>query len=296
MLGVYVKTVPEKEPHAIVKPLLDCHGEFFQWNGNLLTHKWFLLLPPAVHVHVCILHVGPPHKVQCLPDCLIPCQPHSSTAVTGSLPPSTPSRPAVSFGSMPSARYRVSVACKKTATEPSAPDYGEDNVDPCTYGSMPSPPSSLPDSPPLSPLMCSKHLSVECIPHRTPASEGKEGHMSTQSLSEEQLSSQPCTKKSEELLMDRFNTVYHSLTSHPLAEFENEDDGNCDSVLDGKTLTAQSHVVDLPSASKVLTRAPSCPYVTVTGSDGARVYLKLQQQKVSMHNICHCVCRSQLFT
>ena len=89
--------------------------------------------------------------------------------------------------------------------------------------------------------------------------------------------------------MERFDAVYQSLTSQPKEEEEEEgmaDDwdeelqGEVSSPVLERLSGSRSKGASL-SSSSVLTRAPAGPYVTVTGSDGSRVYLKLRQQKVS---------------
>jgi hypothetical protein len=73
--------------------------------------------------------------------------------------------------------------------------------------------------------------------------------------------------------MERFSALYQSLTSSPTEQLESElNNESCSPVLDGP------HSLGVRPSSGVLMRAPPCPYVTITGSDGARVYLKLENK------------------
>ena len=102
----------------------------------------------------------------------------------------------------------------------------------------------------------------------TPTKHEKEGHLAP-----------PCSI-----------AFYESLTSEPINEFESKaPDGSCSPMLDSITAIGPDDAVASVS-SAVLTRTPLCPYITVTGSDGTRVYMKFQQTEVSRHPITTRIC------
>lgn len=82
-------------------------------------------------------------------------------------------------------------------------------------------------------------------------------------------------KTSSVSVMDRFNAIYQSLKSKPEWDSELQVDDSTPSL----DITSGSHSQGM--SSKVLRRAPACPFITVTSSEGERVYLKLQSKKVS---------------
>ena len=75
-------------------------------------------------------------------------------------------------------------------------------------------------------------------------------------------------------LTEKFNRVYQSLTAQTPA-VNSETDAICSSGLRG------SCVEVVPQSSGVLRRAPAGPHVTVTNSEGRRVYLAIRNSNVS---------------
>ena len=244
---------------------------------------------------------GPPHKVQCLSHHFVPHHEDTNTALSSCPPPPTPSRPALALGTnLNPSRHPPSLA--RNGSKPTAVALvGSGHDLPQVYHDMPSPPSP-PQSPPVSPVSAplntsesSKHKSMrgptlsKISPyksHRTPRNQcEKERSPTTPSLSKyrralDLSTTSPDQETSQTPIMERFNALYQSLTSPPTEQVENElnielRDGSRSPVLD------RSYSVGVLPSSGVLMRAPACPYITVTGSDGARVYLKLRH-KVSV--------------
>ena len=79
-------------------------------------------------------------------------------------------------------------------------------------------------------------------------------------------------------IMEKFNTVYESLTTQPVIDdYESElQDSRSSPVLESRPV-----VEGIPPSFGVLTRAPASPHITVTASDGRRVYLNVKQSEVS---------------
>ena len=185
----------------------------------------------------------------------------------------------------------------------------------CASLSPPSPPRSPPLSPPLSPhrhtspkssvmgsqKVCSREgrISAGSSPYKTTPNKTslktptKQGDPTTPSSTSKyrqalDLSIALSPKLAKVSILERFDAVYQSLTSQPKEEEEEGRADDWDEELQGEVSSpvlerlsgSRSKGASL-SSSTVLTRAPAGPYVTVTGSDGSRVYLKLRQQKVS---------------
>ena len=222
----------------------------------------------------------------------------TSTALSSCPPPPTPSRPAIALGTnLNSCRNPPSLARNSSKHSTVAPVGGGYDLPP-VYHDMPSPPSP-PQSPPVSPLFSaplnpsesSQHKSMRTsIPSESPPQKShgtprkqceREQSPTTPSLSKyrralDLSTTSPDQETSQTPIMERFNTLYQSLTSPLTEQLESElNNDSCSPVLD------RSHTVGVLPSSGVLMRAPACPYVTVTGSDGARVYLKLRH-KVSV--------------
>ena len=74
--------------------------------------------------------------------------------------------------------------------------------------------------------------------------------------------------------------VYRTLTAPPVTDdLESElVDDSCSPVPE-----SISTMEVVPPPSGVLTRAPAGPHITVTASDGRRVYLRMQPSRVSIY-------------
>ena len=241
----------------------------------------------------------------------------SSNTLSSSFPPPTPSRPTVALGANISySRARQSLANNGTKITFSSTQelVGNKHQLPLKYDVTPSPPSP-PHSPPISPptsfqpekssaeknhnktygehgSMVSPSLydnTYSTTPRKTPTKRcGVEGCSTTPSSTMKYrraldlgiLSPRQESPKASQI-MERYDAVYQSLTCQPSSEeWDSELRGeDCSPVLDSES---GSHSWGVLPSSRVLTRAPACPYVTVTNSDGARVYLKLQHDKVSL--------------
>ena len=97
-----------------------------------------------------------------------------------------------------------------------------------------------------------------------------------QGRNESSTDDNPGTSRSS--LMERFSTVYESLTAQiPCDDIEDDlYETDCVPALD-RIPVAEG----VPLSSGVLTRAPAGPHVTVTNCDGRRVYLKVRSSEVS---------------
>lgn len=265
--------------------------------------KWFFDVYCNLHGYIygnlyclpylCSLSAVPPCKVQRLNNCN-PCHQES----INSLHSSTPSRPAVALG--------TTIRCSRPRHAPS------NNGTKVTLSpeqelpsgqSISSPPS--PPSPPHSPSLSSSLSSLlyPTLSGTSAEKSHKEGEQSTTSKTPTKLnelnaySATPLSsskyhrvlepsvtcmspgnespKASSVSVMDRFNSIYQSLKSKPEWDSELQVDDSTPSL----DITSGSHSQGM--SSKVLRRAPACPFITVTSSEGERVYLKLQSKKVS---------------
>lgn len=92
-------------------------------------------------------------------------------------------------------------------------------------------------------------------------------------------------KHSKAFILDRFDAVYHGLTSRSKDEVNywetGQQEGEQSPVLDRHGRLG-SDSTPAPASSGVLTRAPAGPYITVTGSNGKRVYMRLHKERVSL--------------
>lgn len=254
------------------------------------------------------LSAVPPCKVQRLHYCSPSHQESNNTLL-----PSTPSRPTVALGSnISNARPRHALSDSSTNVRLSAIQnvvHNEHELHVASqYNATPSPPSP----PSLSGPQLHQALpetSAE-ISHKERSQEHKQSlHKSSvretdlktptkgdacfttplssskyhRTLEPSVLSpGKESPKTSSVSVMDRFNAVYQSLTSKPMNE-QWDSELQVASVLD---ITSGSHSQGVLHSSDVLRRAPACPYITVTGSDGERVYLKLRNKKVSTFSVC----------
>ena len=109
-------------------------------------------------------------------------------------------------------------------------------------------------------------------------------------------------------LMQCFEAAYQSLTSNELsashaqdseegfdALFNDPDSDELHPNLDNKDILTQESLIATPRRQPhphVLTRAPSGPHISVTGSDGSRVYLKLRggAKYGGRGEVCVCAC------
>lgn len=225
-----------------------------------------------LYIHI-VLSVGHPCKFQCLPR-----HQHTSTeSLPIAQPPVTPSRPAVAFGGgfTNSLRSIDTVQLSSVATTDSD----------IPYDSMPTPPS--PPHSPTSPQ--SSVTDVQLRQRKTP--DGTILHTSSctskyQQMLDVGLSLSPHDSKiPRSSIIDRFDAVYQSLTMQPTTEeLEGElHDDSCIPVLDSRKNCPI--VADAPLSSGAMRRAPVGPYITVTSSDGRRVYLKLRNSQVSLLKI-----------
>ncbi|CAI8035562.1 Chromosome transmission fidelity protein 18 homolog [Geodia barretti] len=199
---------------------------------------------------------APPYKVRCVD------KSHESE-----LPPTqpqvTPTRPFVAFGSIRPSKF--------------LPTTGHDGTVTC----------SPPCSPPLA-IQTSDHNSQSpCnndVMYTTPTKQEKENAKQTPSstskyqraLAPPESPNKDHSKKSNVSIVEKFNAVYRTLTTQPVTDdFEDE-------VVDDSyspVLERRSTMEVVAPSSGVLTRAPASPHITVTASDGRRVYLKMQQSK-----------------
>ena len=89
-------------------------------------------------------------------------------------------------------------------------------------------------------------------------------------------------KHSRASMLERFDAVYHGLTSRSEEEVNYWEtgwqEGEWSPALDRHSRPGSDST---PAASGVLTRAPAGPYITVTGSNGERVYMRLHKERVS---------------
>lgn len=255
---------------------------------------------------LCSLSAVPPCKVQRLHSCS-PRHQESSNF----FPPSTPSRPTAALGTtIRCTRPRHTLSNNGTKVTLPAMQKMMQNEEELPSGhnisspSPPSPPQSPSVSSPLShPILsetsadnnqkegCEEYLYKTTRTLKTPT---KLNEMNAYSASPSSSSKyhrvlEPSVmspgnespKASSVSVMDRFNAIYQSLKSKP--EWDSEvEGGDSTPLLD---ITSGSHSQGVIHSSKVLRRAPACPFITVTGSEGERVYLKLQSKKVSTRDL-----------
>lgn len=203
----------------------------------------------------CSIYSAPPYKVRCVDK-------YHESELPLTQPQMTPTRPLVAFGGSTSS----------TRPSKSLPTTGRDGTVTC----------SPPRSPPLA-FQTSDHNSQSpCMNDVTPTKQEKENNKQTPSstskyqraLAPPEPQSENHSKKSSVSIMEKFNAVYRTLTTQPVTEDELDDDSY------SPVLERRSTMEVVTPSSGVLTRAPASPHITVTASDGRRVYLKMQQSKV----------------
>ena len=203
----------------------------------------------------CSIYSAPPYKVRCADK-------YHESELPLTQPQMTPTRPLVAFGGSTSS----------TRPSKSLPTTGRDGTVTC----------SPPRSPPLA-FQTSDHNSQSpCMNDVTPTKQEKENNKQTPSstskyqraLAPPEPQSENHSKKSSVSIMEKFNAVYRTLTTQPVTEDELDDDSY------SPVLERRSTMEVVTPSSGVLTRAPASPHITVTASDGRRVYLKMQQSKV----------------